>query len=355
MITFDIAFHRAQLAIFNNDQLTRLNVTNKGCTQCIQRTGLRCNHIGMHQLADAQRAESVRITRRNQLARRHDDEGICALNLTHRIEHCLLNAAALETLTHDGVCQHLSITGGTENAAGQLYLSAQLARVDKISVVCDGQIALAVGNAYRLCVFTRRMTGCGVTDMSYRNGARHAVQNLLIKHFVDQSDVLMTLDDAVVVDGDAACLLSSVLQCKQSGVGIMCRTDLANIFFVDVNAKHAAFFMQLCLSVKRRTGHFSHSILHKILHSKAKRWILCCKLAATDAFQPVQNFLISLYGIAQIAAKAVFSQLSAGLGIPQAAGIRRDFICQHNRAVRQTAKFQLAVDQANSRLKQLLL
>ena len=59
--------------------------------------------------------------------------------------------------------------------------------------------------------------------MSYRNGARHAVQNLLIEHFVDQSNVLMTLDNTVVVDSDAACLLSSVLQCKQSGVGIMRR------------------------------------------------------------------------------------------------------------------------------------
>ena len=77
------------------------------------------------------------------------------------------------------------------------------------------QIALTVGNTYRLCVLTRWLTRSGVTDMSDSNGARHVVQNLLIKHLINQTNIFMTLDDTVVVYRDAARFLTSVLQSKQ--------------------------------------------------------------------------------------------------------------------------------------------
>ena len=46
--------------------------------------------------------------------------------------------------------------------------------------------------------------------------------------------------------------------------------------------------------------------------------------------------------------------MSAGGGVPEAAGIRADLIGQHDGAVRQTAKLQLEVDQTDVELQQVL-
>lgn len=46
--------------------------------------------------------------------------------------------------------------------------------------------------------------------------------------------------------------------------------------------------------------------------------------------------------------------MSAGGGVPEAAGIRADLIGQHDGAVRQTAELQLEVDQTDVELQQVL-
>ena len=92
--------------------------------------------------------------------------------------------------------------------------------------------------------------------------ARHAVQNLLVEHIVDQAEVFMALDDTVFVDRDATRLLSSVLECEQRGMRVMRRTDLVDVLLVYIDTEYAAFFMQLVLHAERRAVCFSHFIFH---------------------------------------------------------------------------------------------
>ena len=60
--------------------------------------------------------------------------------------------------------------------------------------------------------------------------------------------------------------------------------------------------------------------------------------------------MIGVFHAAQIPAETVFVQLFMGLFIPQAAGVRRDLIGQHNGAVCQAAEFQLEVHQIDADL-----
>ena len=87
----------------------------------------------------------------------------------------------------------------------------------------------------------------------------HGIQDALAKHIVDQPDVLVALDDAAVVDRNAAGLLPAVLQCEQRGVGFMSRAEVHALR--DIDTKYAAFLVD-SIAVKRGAGQFFHRIFH---------------------------------------------------------------------------------------------
>ena len=98
--------------------------------------------------------------------------------------------------------------------------------------------------------------------MTDTHGTLQPVKNLLVKYFIYQTDVLMTADHTVVIDCNAAGLLSSVLQSKQSRIGVMGRADLSDVFLVDINTENAAFLMQLITDTEGCMCCFSHFIFH---------------------------------------------------------------------------------------------
>ena len=99
------------------------------------------------------------VSRSDQLARGHDHERIRALDALHGAQHGLLDGGALEALLDDGVDQDLGIVRGTENAAVQLDLAAQLTRVYEVAVVRNGEVALDMGDGDRLCILAARVAG----------------------------------------------------------------------------------------------------------------------------------------------------------------------------------------------------
>ena len=101
--------HRAQLAVFDHADLTGFHITDELRTQCIERTSLGSENIAAVQQADAQRAEPVRVTRRDQLAWAHHDERIRTLNDAHGVLDSFFDAAALEAFVDDSVNQHLGV------------------------------------------------------------------------------------------------------------------------------------------------------------------------------------------------------------------------------------------------------
>ncbi len=64
--------------------------------------------------------------------------------------------------------------------------------------------------------------------------------------------------------------------------------------------------------------------------------------------QAAHYFLVGVFHAAQISSKAVLVQLFVGFLIPQSAGVRRDFVSQHNGPVAQPAKLQLEIHQINA-------
>ena len=279
-LALDVAVHAAQLAVFNDADLARLHVTDELCAERVERAGLGGEYIAVAvQQTDAERTEAVGVARSDQLARGHDHERIRALDALHGAQHGLLDGGALEALLDDGVDQDLGIVRGTENAAVQLDLAAQLARVYEVAVVRNGEVALDMGDGDRLCILAARVAGRRVADMADRHGTRHPVERFLVENRADQTNVLMAVDHAVFVDGDAGCLLTAVLQCEQRGVGVVCGGD-----FLALGRRDAEYAALLVYLVKRSAALSFNTIFHRIFS---------LFLSVRAAYLPMTRFMIS--------------------------------------------------------------
>ena len=81
--------------------------------------------------------------------------------------------------------------------------------------------------------------------MPDRHRAGHGVQDLLIEHMADQTDVLMAADDTAVVDCDARRLQPAVLEREQRDIRLMRGRDLLSRRRGDT--EHAALLMHLVI------------------------------------------------------------------------------------------------------------
>ena len=108
-LALDVAVQAAELAVLDHAHFARLDVADELRAERIERAGLGSKDVAAVQHTDAKRTEAVRVARGDQLARRHDDERIRALDQPHRAQHGLFDRAALEALLNDGVDQHLGV------------------------------------------------------------------------------------------------------------------------------------------------------------------------------------------------------------------------------------------------------
>ena len=108
----------------------------------------------------------MRIACRNQLARRHNNQRVGTLDAVHGVHNGFFNRAALEAFLNNGVYQHLGVVRGTENAAVQFDLAAQLACVYEVAVVRNREIALYMGDGDRLRILAAGIAGGGVAHMT---------------------------------------------------------------------------------------------------------------------------------------------------------------------------------------------
>ena len=110
-----------------------------------------------------------------------------------------------------------------------------------------------MGDGDRLCILAARVAGRRVADMADRHGARHPVERFLVENGADQTDILMAVNDAVLVYGDAGCLLTAVLQCEQRGVGVVV-AEISLALGLNRDAEYAtlcaAMTVLLCLSIR---------------------------------------------------------------------------------------------------------
>ena len=208
------------------------------------------NEIGGYIQEMVDMAEAVGIARGDELLRAHDHQRIRALDALHGAQHGLLDAVAPQPLLRDDIGDDLGIAGGVEDRAAQLQLLAQLPGVDEVAVMAQSQGALEVVDEHGLSVDAALCAGGAVAAVAHGHAALvQLFQHVAGKDLVDQAHVLVAVDHAVVVDGDAAALLPAMLQGVERVVG---GGHHAGFSVLEVDAEYAAFLMQL---VKRVHAH----------------------------------------------------------------------------------------------------
>ena len=75
----------AQAVLVDDDDLARLDVADELGVDQIQRAGFAGEHPGVVHLADAQRAEPMRIAHADQFVLGHDDQRIGAFDPAQRL------------------------------------------------------------------------------------------------------------------------------------------------------------------------------------------------------------------------------------------------------------------------------
>ena len=237
-----MAFHRAHAVFVDDNNLARTDVADKLSADAVKRNAFGGKDNLVAKLAHCQRADALRVADRHQLLWRHDDHGICALELVHRLFYRFLNRSGVQALVNDDVGDDLRVRAGVENSPFQLQFLLERLRIDQSAVEGKGHGALDVADNQRLHVRALRGAG-GIQYMANRHAAAAQVgQYLLIKGVRNQADVAVGTDHAVVVDRDAAALLASVLQGVERHVGV---SDNAWGIFRRENSKNTARFMNL--------------------------------------------------------------------------------------------------------------
>ena len=102
-----------------------------------------------------------------------------------------------------------------------------------------GKRTLNVLRDQRLSVFQDAGACCGISHMSDGNRSGKRIKDRMVENFTDQSHVLMAPDPAIVIDGNAAALLSTVLQGKKAIIH-----QWRDLKFISVkNTENSAFFV----------------------------------------------------------------------------------------------------------------
>ena len=126
-----------------------------------------------------------------------------------------------------------------ENTAVVFESTAKLIGIDKISVMAECHASLDMLDDNRLGVASVGNTACRIADMTDRNiASAEAVQLFFIENFVNKPQISVVTENAVVIDGNAGRLLSSVLQGKQRVVS----GERQVLFYRRPDTEYAALF-----------------------------------------------------------------------------------------------------------------
>lgn len=234
--------YAAQAALVRDDDLAGTHVPHELCTDAVQRAALGGKDPAVSQPSDAERPETVGIPDGDQLLGRHDDQRVRAFDPVHGGRDRLLDGGDPQTLVGDGIGNDLGVAGGVEYRTVELQRLPQLGGVCQVAVVGERHAALDMIDDQGLGVFAALPAGCGVADVPHRQlASAELLQALWREDLTDKAEVPISRYDAVVVDGNAAALLSPVLEREQGAV-----SQSGNIRpAAAVNAENAAFLMNL--------------------------------------------------------------------------------------------------------------
>ncbi len=107
-----------------------------------------------------------------------------------------------------------------ENTSLVLQLCPQLIGIHQISVVAKRHAALCVTYHHRLRIGAVGDTACRIANVSNGNLTfSQSLQVILMKYLMHKAKVTMITEHAVLVHGNACCLLTAMLQSKKAIIG----------------------------------------------------------------------------------------------------------------------------------------
>ena len=146
-------------------QFPGLNIPDKLRIQGIRRNTLGCNHVPVFGLPDAERLDAQRVAERVDDPVDHDHDRIGPTDLLHADIDRILHRPGFADLIDQDLCDDLRIGRGREDLAGLLVFCPELAGIDEVAVVGDGDEMLLELEVEGLDILRQVRSGCRVTDM----------------------------------------------------------------------------------------------------------------------------------------------------------------------------------------------
>ena len=110
-----------------------------------------------------------------------------------------------------------------KDRAAEFKAFSYLLRVDKISVVCNREIAFYMADNERLDIIVIFPAGRGIPNMPYRHIALSERFQLVLGEYIGHKAVSAVMrEHTVIINGDSAAFLPSVLQCIEGKISRPC-------------------------------------------------------------------------------------------------------------------------------------
>jgi hypothetical protein len=138
--------------------------------------------------AHGERAEAARIARGEDAVAGHHDDGECAFDLASESAMASTSVPALGV--RDELHDDFGVGGGLEVSAVAFEAGAEVAEVDQVAVVRDGDEALGGVDADGLGVEQRRVAGGGVAGVADGHVAGQLGEHVVGEDFGDQAHAL---------------------------------------------------------------------------------------------------------------------------------------------------------------------
>jgi hypothetical protein len=207
---------RPQAAGVDDQDLARFHVPHVGRADQIERARLRADDEGIAQSAECERTEAVWIAHRDQPVVGQDGQRIGAAGLANRFDQRALDRVGLGPRVQ--VQEDLRVAGGLEDRSLADEVVAQLARVDEVAVVADGNLAVHAIADQRLGVDEPALAGGRVADVPDRVGAGQLGERRFVERVGHLPHDLQDVDRVARGGRDAGALLSAVLERVQAEV-----------------------------------------------------------------------------------------------------------------------------------------
>ena len=215
----------------------------------------------IHQLAQHERANAVRIAECVERLLVDERHGVAAAHELHGLANALAQMASTLSKVADEFGRDLGIRVGEERYAQLDQLATQLVGVDEGAVVRERDNDAVDGRKMRLRGFPALGTGSAIAHVAHGQLARERRQVGVGEHAIEQSQVFANHNRAAITHGNSRRFLAAMLQRAQTKV-----RQSSHIAIGCPHTKNAAFLMQLVgVRIIRRHGlHLSRGALGRV-------------------------------------------------------------------------------------------